>query len=207
MTTTFTLTSTRSRRCAARTFALSALAAAALAASALGAGAVHADQPAPGALRTIVAEGQTRITTDKASYVVGEPITVSYTLPGPGQIRITDRQGGQVSTLRSGFSAQTSGTIQGTVTPPTGQECLTLEYTPGPKVLTEGTAVQRMLVENPGVQNGPATAETCFQVTDKTAPKETPKDQGQSQGQSQGQPQGQPQGQGQAQSPVPAAGL
>jgi hypothetical protein len=148
----------------ARGFALSALAAAALMAAGLGAGVARADGPGTGLQRAIVAEGQTSITTDKAAYMVGETITVTYTLPGPGQIRITDRQGSQLSTLRAGFSQQSSGTIQGTVTPPLGRECLTLEYAGGPKVLTEDPA--------PGRPGGLATAQTCFQVTDRAEPKD-----------------------------------
>jgi len=104
---------------------------------------VGAQQPAD---PTISTPGQTSIVTDKESYAVGEPITITYTLPGPGRYRITDRQGGQVSTLRAGVSAQATGRIQGTVTPPVGTECLTLEYTDG--------------------KNRTSTAETCFQVTD-----------------------------------------
>lgn len=187
--------STNYRRRAARTFALGTLAAAALVATGIGAGAARADAPPPGTIRSIVAQGQTSITTDKASYVVGEPITVTYTLPGPGQIRITDRQGSQLSTLRSGYSAQANGTIQGTVTPPLGQECLTLEYT-GARTLTE-MPFARTLVEDPsgqGGQSGPASAETCFQVTDKAASKDLPQTPS-GQGQGQGQPPAKEQGQ------------
>ena len=107
-------------------------------------GAVGAQQPEE---ESLVTSGQTSIVTDKDTYAVGEPVTITYTLPSPGRYRITDRQGGRVSTLRSGFSAQATGRIQGTVTPPAGKECLHLEYTDS--------------------KNRTSTAETCFEVTDK----------------------------------------
>ena len=110
-------------------------------------GAVGAQQPDG---NTIVTPGQTSIVTDKDSYVVGEPITITYTLPGPGRIRITDHQAGKVSTLRAGYSAQAQGRIGGTVTPPVGKECLKLEY------------------RNSRNQSG--VAETCFEVTNKADP-------------------------------------
>ena len=68
--------------------AIRSLAAAALVASTLGAGVALADQPAPDGKPTVVTEGQTRITTDKDTYVVGEPITIRYSLPGRGYIRV-----------------------------------------------------------------------------------------------------------------------
>ena len=131
-----------------------ALAVAGMAVSAVGA------QPSDGG--STATPGQTSITTDKTSYTVGEPITITYTLPAPGRYRITDHQGGQVSTLRSGFSAQAKGTIRGTVTPPVGKECLKLEYTDS--------------------KNQTSSAETCFQVTEKAGP-DQPKDPDQPQGQ------------------------
>src|SRR5215213_4615942 len=112
-------------------------------------GAVGAQQPGD---QSIAAPGQTSIVTDKDAYAVGEPITITYTLPGPGRYRITDQQGGTVSTLRAGSSAQATGRIEGTVTPPAGKECLTLEYRDG--------------------KNVTSTAETCFEVTDKEPTKE-----------------------------------
>jgi hypothetical protein len=63
----------------------------------------------------IATSGQTSIVTDRDAYVVGEPITITHTLPGPGRIRITDHQGGRISRLRSGYSAQANGRVQGTV--------------------------------------------------------------------------------------------
>lgn len=90
--------------------------------------------------------GRTSIVTDKATYVIGEPITITYTLPGPGHIRITDHQAGKVSTLRSGYSDQPGGRFQGTVTPPAGTECLRIEYRDS--------------------RNRTSTAETCFEVKD-----------------------------------------
>ena len=110
---------------------------------------VGAQQPDGGTIRT---PGQTSIVTDKDTYAIGDPITVTYTLPGPGFYRITDHQGERVSTLRSGFTNQTSGRIAGTVSPPTGKECLKLEYR--------------------NSRNQASVAETCFEVTTKATPGE-----------------------------------
>lgn len=99
---------------------------------------------------TIATSGQTSITTDKDAYLVGERVIITYTLPGPGWYRITDQQGGKLSTLRSGYSAQTTNRFSGTVTPPAGKECLYLHYW--------------------NSFNQTSTAETCFQVTDKADP-------------------------------------
>ena len=122
-------------------------AALALSVTGMAVGAAGAQQPAGD---TIVTPGQTSITTDKESYAVGEPITITYTLPGPGFYRITDHQADKVSTLRSGFTSQVNGRIQGTVSPPTGKECLHLEYRSN--------------------RNVRSSAETCFEVTDKAGP-------------------------------------
>jgi hypothetical protein len=145
--------------------ALRTLAAAALVASSLGVGAALAEEPAPDIPPTVSTEGQTRISTDKADYLVGEPITIRYTLPARGYIRITDYQGTSVSTLRSGYRYSTEGTIRGTVTPPVGKECLTLEYSP--YRLPARVPIERMLVGDISGQtapSGPAFAETCFDV-------------------------------------------
>src|SRR5215211_8719515 len=75
---------------------------------------VGAQQPGG---NTVSTPGQTSIVTDKESYAVGEPVTITYTLPGPGFYRITDHQGDKVSTLRSGFTTQPRGRIAGTVSP------------------------------------------------------------------------------------------
>jgi hypothetical protein len=96
---------------------------------------------------TVSTPGQTSIATDKDTYVIGEPITITYTLPAPGRIRITDHQAGSVFTLRADYNAQVTGTIRGTVTPPAGKECLKLEYTDS--------------------RNQKSTAETCFEVKEK----------------------------------------
>jgi hypothetical protein len=155
--------------------ALRTVAAAGLVAAGLGVGTTHAQQPAPDAPTTVVTEGQTRIATDKMTYLVGEPITISYTLPARGYIRITDYQGSKVSTLRSGYRQRTEDTIRGTVSPPVGKECLLLEYSPRPLPPTPpDRAVVAALKKAPGGQ-GPAYAETCFDVLEKKAePTPTP---------------------------------
>ena len=152
--------------------ALRTITAAALVAAGLGVGSAYADQPAPDAPDTIITQGQTRISTDKASYLVGEPITIRYSLPARGYIRITDYQGEKVSTLRSGYRNSAEDSIRGTVTPPAGKECLTLEYSPRP---LPATPPDRAAFTKAPSGQGPAYAETCFDVMEKkTEPTPTP---------------------------------
>src|SRR5687768_10139343 len=66
----------------ARGVALGARAARARVATRVGGGGAQAEGRGAGSVRAVVAEGQASTTTDKAAYLVGEPITVSYTLPG-----------------------------------------------------------------------------------------------------------------------------
>ena len=148
--------------------ALRSVTVAALVAWSLGVGTALAAQPTPDAPSTISTEGQTRISTNKAAYVVGEPITIRYSLPGRGYIRVLDYQGTTVSTLRSGYRAWAEGTIRGTVTPPYGKECLTLEYSPYRRL--PATPPDRELLKKvPGGPSGqgPTFAETCFEVKEK----------------------------------------
>jgi hypothetical protein len=150
--------------------ALRTLTAAALVATSLGVGGAYADQPAPDAQTTVVTEGQTRISTDKASYLVGEPITIRYSLPARGYMRILDYQGETVTTLRSGYRQRTEDSIRGTVSPPVGKECLTLEYSPRPLPATPpDRAALAALTKAPNGPSGqgPAYAETCFDVLEK----------------------------------------
>jgi hypothetical protein len=72
--------------------------------------------------------GGASITTDKQTYQVGEPIRICYRVPGPGPITITDVQGGSSKVIISGNDDGTGGCINGTITPPTGQECFRLDY-------------------------------------------------------------------------------
>jgi hypothetical protein len=148
---------------------LGTLAAAMLATGGIGISRAHADS-----MPTITAPGpgQVRIATDKPAYAIGDPIRITYTVPGPGRIVITDHQATGVSTLRAERvgvpgkkDPEVRGEIKGTVTPPAGKECLKLEYT-----------------DDAGATS---VAETCFQVKEpaepggEKAPDKTPPGQGQ----------------------------
>jgi hypothetical protein len=63
-------------------------------------------------------------------YTVGQAIDVCYRVPAPGAIRIIDQIGTDTpTTFFSGYDDGTGGCIPGTITPPTGSECLTIAYT------------------------------------------------------------------------------
>lgn len=92
--------------------------------------------PAPGALR---------IYTDRQFYNVGDAIDVCYRVPAPGAVTIIDQiEEDTPTTFFSGYDDGTGGCIPGTITPPTGRECMTIEFT--------YSSGQRI------------TAETCFQT-------------------------------------------
>jgi hypothetical protein len=85
------------------------------------------------------------LTTDKAKYRIGEAITFCFTLPGPGPVTITDRLAdGQEQVIVDWNDDGRGACLTGTVTPPTGRECLRLDYA--------GAA-------------GSGSTETCFDVT------------------------------------------
>lgn len=91
------------------------------------------------------------ISTDRSSYRIGDRIRVCYSVPAPGPITIIDMlANGQTQTLLSGYDDGTGGCIPGTVTPPAGTECLTLNYT-----YPSGRQV---------------SAQTCFRVIGTTPP-------------------------------------
>jgi len=92
--------------------------------------------PGPGALR---------IYTDRQFYNGGDSIHVRCRVPQPGQIRIIDQiEEDTPTTFFSGYDDGTGGCIPGTITPPTGRECMTIVFT------------------YPNGQQ--ANAETCFQT-------------------------------------------
>jgi hypothetical protein len=91
--------------------------------------------------KTASADGP-NIWTDKAVYHVGEPIMICYTVPGPGWTRILDHTpGGGTHTLISGHDDGTGGCFFGTVTPPTGHECLRINWTLTDMVFTKTTCL------------------------------------------------------------------
>jgi hypothetical protein len=105
------------------------IAGAALASGLLAAPAAHAEDPSPApGVQQIIVGDQLQIWTDRASYRVGDWISICYRVPAPGQIRITDHQGASVRTIKQGFDNGTGDCFWGQVTPPTGQECLRIRY-------------------------------------------------------------------------------
>ena len=84
------------------------------------------------------------ITTNKSTYQIGEIMQVCYRVPGPGLVSIVDiTPDGHSQIFFTATDDGTGGCIQGTVTPPSGTECLRLDFTSAA---------------------GAATARTCFQV-------------------------------------------
>ena len=94
-----------------------------------------------------------RVTVDRGVggvYAVGDPIRICYRVPGPGPVTLTDiLADGRSQVLRSGWDDDTGDCIAGTVTPPTGRECLRLEYSSA---------------------RGSGSTETCFQVVGAEPP-------------------------------------
>ncbi len=79
-------------------------------------------------------------------YTLGQSFDVCYRVPAPGPIRIIDQiEENTPTTFFSGYDDGTGGCIPGTITPPTGRECLTIVFT----YTADG---------------GQANAETCFQT-------------------------------------------
>ena len=79
-------------------------------------------------------------------YSLGQAIDVCYRVPAPGPIRIIDQiEEDTPTTFFSGYDDGTGGCIPGTITPPTGRECLTIVFT----YTADG---------------GQANAQTCFQT-------------------------------------------
>lgn len=72
------------------------------------------------------------ITTDRTQYQPGDSIRVCYTVAAPGPFTITDTQAdGTTRTFFSGYDDGTGGCLTGTVTPPTGTECLRITASGG----------------------------------------------------------------------------
>ena len=87
-----------------------------------------------------------RIYTDRQYYTIGESIDVCYKVPQPGPIRIIEQiEEDTPTTFFSGYDDGTGGCIPGTITPPSGRECMTIQFT------------------YPNGQQ--ANAETCFQTS------------------------------------------
>jgi hypothetical protein len=102
------------------------------------------------------------ISTDRASYRVGDPITYCYTVTGAVPFRIVDiSPNGTQQVILTGTGPVSNQCRTGTVTLPTGQECLRIETT-GTQTVFSPTSTQV------------TPAQTCFQVTQAMTPTPTP---------------------------------
>lgn len=88
--------------------------------------------------------GQLRIWTDQPTYAVGSTITYCFTVPAPGHIRITSTVGSQSQVITEWDDDGTGACISTTIVPPTGQECLRLDYSG---------------------RTGQSSTETCYRTT------------------------------------------
>jgi hypothetical protein len=76
-----------------------------------------------------VQPGTAAIWTDKSSYNIGDPIQYCFRIPIAGQVTITDLPSdGSSDVIYSAVVNTTHGCQSGTVTPPSGRECLQLSY-------------------------------------------------------------------------------
>jgi hypothetical protein len=74
---------------------------------------------------------QLAIWTDRAEYHIGDGIRYCVSLPGPGQVQVIDRlPNGQSNVLATWYDSGAGRCTHGQVTPPSGQECLQVIYTP-----------------------------------------------------------------------------
>lgn len=97
-----------------------------------------------------VQPGNAAIFTDKQQYNIGDPIQICYRIPFPGFITILDLPSSQqTQVFFQGQSTGTNGCLPGTITPPSGNECLILTYP---------------------LAGGTGRVQTCFQVLGPTPP-------------------------------------
>ena len=96
-----------------------------------------------------IGEAAASVTVDRGPesvYAIGDLILVCYAVPAAGSVTLIDiLADGTSQVLRSETNDGSGGCLLGIVTPPTGRECLRLEF---------ATAV------------GTGSTEVCFQVTD-----------------------------------------
>jgi hypothetical protein len=78
---------------------------------------------------TAASAAQLSIWTDRSEYSIGDTLRYCVTLPGPGQVEIRDNlPTGQSNVIASWYDNGSGGCSTGTVTPPSGTECLQVIY-------------------------------------------------------------------------------
>lgn len=78
---------------------------------------------------TAASADQLSIWTDRSQYSVGDTLSYCVTLPGPGQVEVRDNlPNGQSNVIASWYDNGNGGCSTGTVTPPSGRECLQVIY-------------------------------------------------------------------------------
>jgi hypothetical protein len=88
--------------------------------------------PAPEAQAQVgtVVPNRISIRTDQSSYPIGAPIQWCWSVPGPGEVVIVDTNAAGVpSTITQQADSGSGGCANGVVTPPSGRECLQLQWT------------------------------------------------------------------------------
>lgn len=94
------------------------------------------------------------ITTDQSQYRIGDAIKLCYTVPAPGPVVITDIDAaGNTQVVISGQDDGTGGCLSGSITGPTGTECLRIDFTGA---------------------SSPSSARACFQVISASSGGTTP---------------------------------
>jgi len=79
---------------------------------------------------TTVLPNQLSIRTNQTYYQVGAPIQWCWSVPGPGEVIVLDTNAaGQRTTITHQPDSGSGGCANGTVTPPSGRECLELQWT------------------------------------------------------------------------------
>ncbi len=75
-----------------------------------------------------------------ATYAIGDPITISYQLPQPGFVRVTDQTSTGTVVIDQGYSSGTTGAINATVTAPTGLHQLGINLIVNSQTIATGVA-------------------------------------------------------------------
>jgi hypothetical protein len=93
------------------------------------------------------------IYTNTSLYQIGDPLTVCYTVPAPGNVAITNTAAnGQSNIIYANFDDGSGGCIKGTTVGPAGVECMSLTW----------DAV--VVVPGAIVSGEPLSTQTCYQV-------------------------------------------